>query len=32
MSTLITNGVTHPRDVHPMLVFRQEVVLPYDLA
>jgi hypothetical protein len=28
----ITDGVTHPYDIHQILVFRQEVELPYDLA
>jgi hypothetical protein len=28
----ITHGVTHPYDIHQILVFRQEVELPYDLA
>ena len=28
----ITHGTTHPYDIHQILVFRQEVVLPYDLA
>ena len=28
----ITHGVTHPYDIHQILVFRQEVQLPYDLA
>jgi len=28
----VTQGVTHPYDIHQILVFRQEVVLPYDLA
>jgi hypothetical protein len=28
----ITNGVTHPYDIHQILVFRQEAELPYELA
>jgi hypothetical protein len=28
----VTDGATHPYDVHQILVFRQEVTLPYDLA
>lgn len=28
----VTDGTTHPYDVHQILVFRQEVTLPYDLA
>jgi hypothetical protein len=28
----LTNGVTHPYDIHEILVFRQELVLPYSLA
>lgn len=28
----VTHGVTHPYDIHQILAFRQEVVLPYDLA
>ena len=28
----ITHGMTHPYDIHQILAFRQEVVLPYDLA
>lgn len=28
----VTHGVTHPYDIHQILVFRQEVELPYDLA
>jgi hypothetical protein len=27
-----TKGTTHPYDIHQILVFRQEVMLPYDLA
>ena len=27
-----TSGTTHPYDIHEILVFRQEVTLPYDLA
>lgn len=27
-----THGVTHPYDIHQILVFRQEVELPYELA
>ena len=27
-----THSVTHPYDIHQILVFRQEVVLPYDLT
>lgn len=27
-----THGTTHPYDIHKILVFRQEVALPYDLA
>ena len=27
-----THGTTHPYDIHEILVFRQEVALPYDLA
>jgi hypothetical protein len=29
---LVTRGTTHPYDIHEILVFRQEVVLPYQLA
>lgn len=28
----VTRGTTHPYDIHQILVFRQEVALPYDLA
>jgi hypothetical protein len=28
----VTKGMTHPYDIHQILVFRQEVALPYDLA
>jgi hypothetical protein len=28
----LTHGATHPYDIHEILVFRQEVALPYDLA
>jgi hypothetical protein len=28
----LTHGTTHPYDIHEILVFRQEVLLPYDLA
>ena len=28
----VTKGTTHPYDIHQILVFRQEVALPYDLA
>ena len=28
----VTKGVTHPYDIHEILVFRQEVTLPYQLA
>jgi hypothetical protein len=28
----LTKGTTHPYDIHQILAFRQEVVLPYDLA
>jgi len=28
----VTHGTTHPYDIHQILVFRQEVALPYDLA
>lgn len=28
----VTHGTTHPYDIHEILVFRQEVALPYDLA
>jgi hypothetical protein len=28
----LTHGVTHPYDIHQILVFRQEVALPYDLV
>jgi hypothetical protein len=28
----VTEGATHPYDIHEILVFRQEVALPYDLA
>jgi hypothetical protein len=28
----VTKGTTHPYDIHEILVFRQEVVLPYHLA
>ena len=29
---VVTKGTTHPYDIHEILVFRQEVVLPYQLA
>ena len=28
----VTKGTTHPYDIHEILVFRQEVILPYELA
>lgn len=28
----VTDGTTHPYDIHQILVFRQEVALPYELA
>ena len=28
----VTDGTTHPYDIHEILVYRQEVMLPYDLA
>lgn len=28
----VTKGTTHPYDIHQILVFRQEVALPYELA
>jgi hypothetical protein len=28
----VTDGTTHPYDIHQILVFRQDVTLPYDLA
>ncbi|HEY5616861.1 MAG TPA: hypothetical protein VIK60_02910 [Vicinamibacterales bacterium] len=28
----VTQGTTHPYDIHQILVYRQEVMLPYDLA
>ena len=28
----VTKGATHPYDIHQILVFRQEVALPYELA
>ncbi len=28
----VTKGMTHPYDIHQILVFRQEVTLPYELA
>ncbi len=28
----VTHGTTHPYDIHEILVFRQEVALPYELA
>jgi len=28
----VTQGTTHPYDIHEILVFRQEVTLPYQLA
>ena len=28
----VTQGTTHPYDIHQILAFRQEVLLPYDLA
>jgi hypothetical protein len=28
----VTHGTTHPYDIHEILVFRQEVVLPYQLV
>ncbi len=32
LRNFITHGMTHPYDIHQILAFRQEVVLPYDLA
>jgi hypothetical protein len=32
LRNFVTHGVTHPYDIHQILVFRQEVALPYDLA
>lgn len=32
LRNFVTRGVTHPYDIHQILVFRQEVNLPYDLA
>ncbi len=32
MRNWLTKGTTHPYDIHQILVFRQEVALPYDLA
>jgi hypothetical protein len=32
MRNWITQGTTHPYDIHQILVFRQEAALPYDLA
>ena len=28
----VTHGTTHPYDIHEILVFRQEAMLPYELA
>jgi hypothetical protein len=28
----LTRGTTHPYDIHQILVFRQEIVVPYELA
>jgi hypothetical protein len=32
MRNWVTHGTTHPYDIHEILVFRQEVALPYELA
>jgi hypothetical protein len=32
MRNWLTHGTTHPYDIHQILVYRQEVALPYDLA
>ena len=32
IGNFITQGMTHPYDIHEILVFRQEVDLPYELA
>ena len=32
MRNWVTQGTTHPSDIHQILVFRQEVTLPYALA
>jgi hypothetical protein len=32
LRNFVTHGVTHPYDIHQILAFRQEVLLPYDLA
>jgi hypothetical protein len=32
LRNFITKGTTHPYDIHEILVFRQEVTLPYQLA
>jgi hypothetical protein len=32
MRNWLTHGTTHPYDIHQILVYRQEVALPYELA
>ena len=32
LRNFVTHGVTHPYDIHQILAFRQEVLLPYELA
>lgn len=32
LRNFVTHGATHPYDIHQILVFRQEVMLPYELA
>lgn len=32
LRNFITQGATHPYDIHQILVFRQDALLPYDLA
>jgi hypothetical protein len=32
LRNFVTHGTTHPYDIHEILVFRQEVALPYDFA
>lgn len=32
LRNFVTQGATHPYDIHQILVFRQDALLPYDLA
>jgi hypothetical protein len=32
LRNFVTQGTTHPYDIHQILVFRQDAMLPYDLA